>query len=109
MNVDIKDWSWTHAAEFAVAVGKLACFALDELWQDDQFDGCCPRCCAACSGLHALLHLGILDQVVASAQPVAEGSPWWLQTGMVDRDLLAGAWRMTICHADLTERHSTDT
>jgi hypothetical protein len=93
-----RDWEWVHAAEFAQAVGQLVCFALDELWQDDQFDGCCPHCCAACGGIRMMSHLGVLDQVVAAAEGVAYGSPWWLESATVDRQFLARAWRMTTCH-----------
>jgi hypothetical protein len=103
-------WSMLDAAKMAQAVGQLVCFALDELWQDDQFDGCCPHCCAACGGINMLLELGVLDQVVAVAEGVAYGSPWWsAATGQVDLGFLERAWRMTTCHPDLTERHSTAT
>jgi hypothetical protein len=103
-------WSMADAERLGVAISQLACFALDELWQDDQFDGCCPRCCAACTGLATLLTLGILDRVVEFHHTGFEqDSAWWLDSRMVDRKFLASAWRMTTCHEDLTERHSTDT
>jgi hypothetical protein len=95
-----KDWALLDAVKMAQAVGQLTCFALDELWQDDQFDGCCPHCCAACGGINMLLELGVLDSVVAAAEGVVEGSPWWLDSRMVDRQFLARAWRMTMCHAE---------
>lgn len=78
-------------------VSQLVDYALATLWQADQQEGCCPRCCNPCAALKALLDTGRLDDV---ARPLGRDSSFWFEAGnCVDRVWLTAAWRMTSCHA----------
>jgi hypothetical protein len=89
-----------------VAVAWLAESTLDHIWyaeQDDDWEGCCPRCCAPCAALKRLLDDGQLDELLTHA-PAAVNSEWWavdhLGRGGVDREWLEKAWQLTACHCD---------
>jgi hypothetical protein len=81
------------------AVAWLVIHAINGLYQDDQEEGCCPKCCGPCLALKLLLDDGQLDDAVRIH---ADGYDWWDErVGMVKRSLFDNGWRMTACHQPL--------
>lgn len=80
----------------AGVISQLVDYALAMLWQADQQEGCCPKCCNACAALQALDETGQLDEF---ARRYGRGSFYWYEPAdRVNRAWLNEAWRMTGCH-----------
>lgn len=70
--------------------------AINELFQAEQDEGCCFKCCGPCSVIYEKLLDGTLDRAVAAR---SSGSSWWDEgQQQVDRQFLHSAWRLTACH-----------
>jgi hypothetical protein len=92
----------THMPTQTAAFLAAGCF--QHLWdqvQDEQSQGCCPECCAPCSGLRALFELGQLDDLYAAYVEIVGGEHgiWDAAAGRVRRDWLIPAWSVVLgCH-----------
>lgn len=80
---------------------------VDTLWNqvvnDEDMHGCCPRCCAPCHALRELLKLGQLDFLYGQYMQVSggESSVWDTGKQQIDRSWFAGAWRNDLgCHEE---------
>ncbi len=89
-------------------VGVFVHTALDQLWYsspdaapdgynkpdwDNDYLGCCTKCCAPCSSLFALHAAGQLDIWVRFWPDHLRGTSWWdTERNQVDRGWLDRAW-----------------
>lgn len=74
----------------------------DSDWgQDALFEGCCPLCCGPCWALKQLVTDGTLELLLGD---IVKSSFYWdAERQEVSRAWLNDAWKMTSCHAHMTE------
>lgn len=82
-----------HPAEPPVWLPLFA-HGLNELFVDEQDEGCCYECCGPCNALKQMLDAGLLDYYAKMVIETMGDSYWW-KKDKVDREWLESAWRLT--------------